>query len=887
MGQHIDNLKALCVAKGLNYVGTRGNTRASVAFIAEAPGEKEDAARLPLVGPSGKLADAILDEVGFKKDEIWFTNPYRVRPPDNDLNRLSETGTDYSQHEAAFWEELEEYKPTIIITAGAVSTTLLLPHLAENKKGEAKTVKLSKWRGNICQSPLLSWPHYVIPCYHPAYLFSDYSERDVTKHAIGKAYDEYTFWKTSGTLNPLPTRSFNVDGVFDDTVEFLLRCLASPRPISVDIETLRRKYPFVVGLAINPTEAIAIELCGFSDLVQRRRIWRLLDEVFRTKRQIGQNYTVYDVPYLQALGFRPNLDLIDDTLIRHHVLWPELPHSLQFQTMQYTRETYYKDEGKSWSVKKGGGGKRQLKIYNCKDTCATYEIYEAQEGEFNDRPYLRRSLDKAKKPFDYETYEMPLARHFVNVDKRGIMTDPVQFAELRKDINADILQTCGRITQTVGRPVVRDKETAEKISKAINVDIRQFINLGAPKQVIDMLLALGLKVPKKDGRYTSNEDALTQMFAETSHPVLKEILHVREYNKILDTYVNARLWDNVLYCSYIVAGTVTGRRSSRANAFGLGTNHQNIAKHSALGKRLRGAFIARPDKIFVSCDQVQAEDWIVQGLIADISGDRRGLDELLKDLDRHARLASFIFNLPLDQCGKDTPQRYMGKKTRHAGNYGMQGKRMSVILANEGFAVSEKLCDGFLYRFHQYDPGIQKVFHAYVEKTLRDTRTLHNLFGRERMFFGLRPFGSNADIFREAYSYIPQSTVGDNTGLALQYCEENALPTSYVVSDTHDALTMESDDNIDAVWDATQLLARAFDRVITFPNGLTVKIPIEFEIGYDSHPKHLATIKCANLTRTGLQVILNTLHRCQSPQPTSISGLPQQSSEQPLNVVSG
>ena len=107
-----------------------------------------------------------------------------------------------------------------------------------------------------------------------------------------------------------------------------------------------------------------------------------MNEIFSTKWQIGQNYTTFDAHWLRALGFDVNLSLVHDTLIRHHILWPELPHKLQFQTFQYTREPYYKEEGKGWSLKEGLD---RLMKYNCKDTLVTYEVFNEQEKEFADR----------------------------------------------------------------------------------------------------------------------------------------------------------------------------------------------------------------------------------------------------------------------------------------------------------------------------------------------------------------------------------------------------------------------------------------------------------------------------------------------------------------------
>lgn len=463
---------------------------------------------------------------------------------------------------------------------------------------------------------------------------------------------------------------------------------------------------------------------------------------------------------------------------------------------------------------------------------------------------------------------MPLARSFYNIDQRGVMMDPLGLENLRNHIELELGKEIIQIEQIVKRPCVSQK--------GLNDPAGAF-NLSAPPQVMKVLLDLGLKLPKKrgTGKESTDEETLQVVFAESGHPILKSILRVRELNKILGTYVNCRLSNNIFYTSYVVAGTVSGRRSSRKNWAGLGANAQNQPKHSDLGKLFRACIIARPGKIFLSCDQIQAEDWIVCGIITFVSGRRSGLDELLNNIDRHRRLATFIFAKPWDECGKDTLFRYLAKKTRHAGNYGMQANKMAAVMATEGFSITKSQCEYFLHKFHEAEPDIQGVFQKYVEAEIGKTRELSTPIGRKRYFLGCRPFGDNGSIFRDAYSYIPQSTVGDNTGLAILHCESTT--PGLVVMDIHDAIVLEVDDNVEAVHQGVRLLTNAFDRELPFPNGLKIKIPIEFELGYDM--KGMA--KCDDLSVTGLAGILNGLSRFQNRQNLSTSGVPQPSLQHP------
>jgi hypothetical protein len=456
-------------------------------------------------------------------------------------------------------------------------------------------------------------------------------------------------------------------------------------------------------------------------------------------------------------------------------------------------------------------------------------------------------LFKTLREFYYE-YELPLAHAFYNIEQRGLLVDQTKLSVFRKYLEDEI------------------KKSAELCYTLCG---EQF-NLGSPAQVIKILKKRGLKVPndRKTGRPTSNEKGLFRLLSQTGDQTLQHILRSRELIKVKGTYVDTALLDNVLLCSYVVAGTKTGRRSSRKNFLGLGTNHQNLPKHSNLGMRFRECVIARPGKIFLACDQKSAEDWGVHGLIADWShgGCLTGINELLSGINRHRKLAGFIFGKPESDCGKDTALYYLGKKTRHAGNYGMRGRTMSEALAGENIHIGADQCDVLLTRFHSLEPQIRQVFQAGVEEHLFRDHTLTTPVGRSRVFFDLRSGSDNAEVLRDAFSYIPQSLIGDNNGLAILDVERHE--PGLVVSDGHDSTTLEVDDNVQSILLGVRALERAYNRTHTFENGFQMKIPIEFELGYS-----LGEMKtCDDVSEVGLRNIYDGLHQSVRPQSVIIVG---------------
>src|ERR1700752_5328408 len=285
---------------------------------------------------------------------------------------------------------------------------------------------------------------------------------------------------------------------------------------------------------------------------------------------------------------------------------------------------------------------------------------------------------------------MPLARAFHQIDKVGIQTDSESLGALRTDVVRELDDKCVSLSQNLGgRPVVYSAAMADRLARELKIDSKAIFNIASVPQLKEVLkneFKIKLKVDRQTGKESTGEESLNEAFAATGHPFLKNTLRVRELNKILGTYIDARLGSGVFYSCYSVTGTVTGRRASRKNFLGFGSNGQNQPKHSDLGERFQGIFIARPGHIFIACDQASAEEWIVQGIIADVSGDTRGIKELndsiTTGISRHARLASQIFGLPLEKTNnKECLEYYVGKKVRHAGNYGMQADKMAAVMA--------------------------------------------------------------------------------------------------------------------------------------------------------------------------------------------------------------
>jgi hypothetical protein len=253
--------------------------------------------------------------------------------------------------------------------------------------------EISKYCGSLLHSAFLRHSHYVIPIIGADSIAKQYKLRDQILLDLAKAKCELDYFKANGALQPLPDRKLVTRFDSFDELLAIIDGFNNYPFISNDIETIYPKakealygkspgLPIVIALASSPSYSISFEI--FRDSIsETKELWTHLDILFRNCITIGQNFMNFDSFYYEMLGFE--FKEIKDTLIRHHVLWPELSHTLQYMTRQYTREPYYKDEGQGWSIKNMDG----LKRYNALDAAITFEVFLAQEEEFNDRPHLR------------------------------------------------------------------------------------------------------------------------------------------------------------------------------------------------------------------------------------------------------------------------------------------------------------------------------------------------------------------------------------------------------------------------------------------------------------------------------------------------------------------
>lgn len=137
-----------------------GPARAEVVFVGEQPGDKEDLAGRPFVGPAGKLFDLCLEEAGIDRSCCYVTNAvkhfkYQIRGK----RRLHSKPNAGEIQRCAWWlgAELDLLKLSLVVALGATAVYSLL----------GPKSRIMKERGSVIHFPARP---PVLVTVHPSYL---------------------------------------------------------------------------------------------------------------------------------------------------------------------------------------------------------------------------------------------------------------------------------------------------------------------------------------------------------------------------------------------------------------------------------------------------------------------------------------------------------------------------------------------------------------------------------------------------------------------------------------------------------------------------------------------------------------------------------------------
>jgi uracil-DNA glycosylase len=133
--------------RGTQTVFGEGPRRAEIMMVGEQPGDAEDVAGHPFVGPAGKLLDRALEEAGIDRRLVYVTNVvkhFKWEPRGKRRIHAKPNGAEIAACRPWLETEILLVKPRVLVCLGATAAQALL----------GRTFKVSQQRGTFVPSPL-------------------------------------------------------------------------------------------------------------------------------------------------------------------------------------------------------------------------------------------------------------------------------------------------------------------------------------------------------------------------------------------------------------------------------------------------------------------------------------------------------------------------------------------------------------------------------------------------------------------------------------------------------------------------------------------------------------------------------------------------------------
>jgi uracil-DNA glycosylase family 4 len=765
----------------MKYVPGYGPLGAKVMIVGEAPTLKDVSVGRPF--SDNRELDEILRECGFQKSNCWLTTVSKFYVPPSPktkggykvpfYTRAKEAGIDVESQVRDLQNEVNDLKPNLIIGIGRTAMQYMT-----GKKD------LDSYRGSI----MTGMGRKFIGTYNPAHLnwqatdveFLGYWHKVIIMLDLRRALKESYF----EGFDSLPKRVLQVARSSNDLLEFKARNKDN-HYVSVDIEAGGHYLPVCIGFSFKSNYGLTVPLWnrdGISNMPDGDITinWVTINEILNSKGIIGQNFN-YDRDKISRLGFSIKL-LKSDIMLKAQALMPEFPKGLAFNQSIRTLEPFYKNEGMY------EGSYEDLFIGCARDACVTKEIDEVTEAE----------LHSIKQDKYYKNFLMRLPKFYLDIEQQGLKVNE----ERRKEL--------------IRKYIHWSEDIKYQIFKIVGAEV----NYNSPQQIA-ILLYHNWKYPDKGG---TGEEALTSLLDLQTKGVSNEdhrrcielIMLGRRVDKSIGTNLMAVTdFDGRMRTTYFPC-LDTGRSSTgqqdppirptveirdfnnKKKDKVLGAAFQTFTKHGDVGEDVRSMYVPdEEDEVFVQLDSSQAEARVIFLL----ANDEWAL-EAVDNHDFHALTASWFFggteeNYSKKVLGYESPIRFIGKTLRHAGHLGASARRASTEVNTSArkykinARILQKEADRALKIFHNKQPKIKGVFQNGIIAALEKDRTLFAgiPYGFDIDYGGRRLFTERwgDELFRQAFSYIPQRTISDNTkGAGIRIKERiNGIK---IAMESHDAL---------------------------------------------------------------------------------------------------
>ena len=404
---------------------------------------------------------------------------------------------------------------------------------------------------------------------------------------------------------------------------------------------------------------------------------------------------------------------------------------------------------------------------------------------------LERELTEGGLANLFDEVEMPLLPVLARMELAGIRIDLEALEAMREEFAATLAGLEARIYELVGHE----------------------FNIGSPRQ-LETVLFDELELPStKRTRTSRSTDASVLEELRERHEVIDLILEHRQVSKLKSTYVDAlpTLVDGEgrLHTTYQQAIAATGRLSS------TDPNLQNIPVRTALGRRIRRAFVAPEGKLLLGADYSQQE----LRILAHVSGDPGLKADFEAHSDIHLAAAARVLHLEADQVGPK--ERSVAKMINYGIAYGLSDFGLA-----DRLRIPREEARGYIEDYYAAYPGIRR-YTTEMKILARDQGFVTTLLGRRRYLPELtaRNGALRSAGERMAINMPIQGTAADGMKIAMVRMDaalRDRGMRSRMLLQVHDELVFETDE--------AELSDLADLAVEVMEGALPLDVPLEVDL---------------------------------------------------------
>lgn len=340
-----------------------------------------------------------------------------------------------------------------------------------------------------------------------------------------------------------------------------------------------------------------------------------------------------------------------------------------------------------------------------------------------------------------------------------------------------------------------DKKALTDLSQEFGREIKGFeeeafaivghaFNLGSPKQLQEILFVERAlpKTKKIKTGYTTDAEALNDLYERTQDPLLEKILAWRDRSKLrqtVDGLLPLIAGDGRIHTTFKQTVAATGRLSS------ADPNLQNIPVRTEEGRLIRGAFIVGDGfATLMTADYSQIE----LRIMAHVSNDAGLIEAFASGEDLHNTVASAVFGVTPDNV--DAEMRRQIKAMSYGLAYGLSAFGLAQQL-RIGPGEAQALMDEYFTRFG----GVRDYLADVVERA-RTTGFTETMFGRRRYLPDLQHDNRQRREMAErmALNAPIQGTAADIVKVAMLRVDDRLRGeglTSRLLLQVHDELVLE------------------------------------------------------------------------------------------------